>query len=263
MSKNYPDMLKVALQAATKATEIHRRYASAGFASSSKSSSHDKVTDADLAAEAAIVQTIRASFPDHNLLAEEGKYESSDSPFQWIIDPLDGTLNFFRGIPVHSVSIALAYEGSLVVGVVADSFRDETFAAVAGGGAFLNDRRIFASRTADYREAILISGFFPGKPEATHENLRIMETFYDRGVMAVRRFGSAALDMCYVACGRVDGFWESRLNPWDFAAATLITREAGGVVTDRQGNPPRLESGYIVASNGPFHPLMLDSLNAD
>jgi len=263
MSKSNPDFLKVALQAASRATEIHRRYALAGFTSSDKDSSRDKVTDADFAAEAAIVATIRESFPDHNLLAEEGKYPSTDSPFRWIIDPLDGTLNFFRGIPVHSVSIALANQGELVVGVVSDSFRDETFAAVAGGGAFLNNERIFASRTADYGESILISGFFPGKPEATRENLRIMETFYDRGVMAVRRFGSAALDMCYVACGRVDGFWEARLNTWDFAAAALIIREAGGVVTDRMGNQPALEPGYIVASNGPFHPLMLDSINAD
>ncbi len=260
-------MLQVALRAADRATETHRAVAAAGFSVATKKAEHDRVTDADYRAEAAIIDVIREEYPDHNVVAEEGTYEVTSSPYRWIIDPLDGTLNFSRGIPFYSVSIGLMHEDSLLLGVVKDSFRNETFSALRGHGAFLNGARIRTSEIDRYEHSIVISGFFYEDRARTEENLKTIGRFFGSGVMSVRQFGSAALDMCYVACGRADGFWERALHLWDFAAAALIVREAGGTVTDFHGSVsvPDLQAApqnatSIVASNGPFHPNMLETI---
>ncbi|WP_455383167.1 inositol monophosphatase family protein, partial [Salinispira pacifica] len=252
-------LLAAAQAAAARASAIHRELTETGFSVGSKSARHDRVTDADYRAEEAAVALIRERYPDHNFVAEENSYERTSSPYCWYIDPLDGTVNFSRGIAYYCVSIAVARGDELLAGVVSDSTSNETFAAVKGGGAFLNNRRIWTSRTADYQDAILISGFFYTDRQTTEQNLALLARFFEKRVVSIRRLGSAALDMCQVACGRGDAYWQSRLNPWDFAAGRLILEEAGGRVTDEHDRPVKLEPGYVVASNGPFHQRVLDT----
>lgn len=254
------ELLELALSAAERAGRVHLETAEAGFSVSTKSVRHDRVTDADFRAEEAVVEQIRRRFPDHNIIAEENTYERTGSPWCWFVDPLDGTVNYSRGIPYFSVSIAVAREDELIAGVVRDSTSGDTYAAVKEGGAFLNNSRIWSSATDDYGDAILISGFFYTGPEATAENLRTIERFFAKRVISIRRMGSAALDLCQVACGRADAYWQSRLNPWDFAAGKLILEEAGGRVTDEDDRPVSLSAGYIAASNGPFHARLLETI---
>jgi myo-inositol-1(or 4)-monophosphatase len=219
---------------------------------------NDYVTEVDQRAEQEIIQVIRRAFPEHAILAEESG-ESEGNEYQWIIDPLDGTTNFLRGIPQFSVSIALAHKGKLELGVVYDPAKDEMFMASKGNGAQLNDRRLRVTQRKTMRGALLGTGF----PFRADQDMDLyLKTFkaLTPDTAGVRRPGSAALDLAYVAAGRYDAFWEFGLNRWDMAAGAMIVSEAGGVVTDINGSDAFLKSGNVLASNIRLHEIMLKRL---
>jgi len=218
------------------------------------------VTDADRRAEEAIVHILRSHFPDHQILAEEGSTGAESSEYRWIIDPLDGTTNYAHRYPHFAVSIALEVEGSIQLGAVYDPTLDEMFLAQKGVGAYLNDQRISPSGIDQLLGSLLCTGF-PYDRTLFGHSLRRWDYFV-RHAQGVRRDGSAALDICYVAAGRFDGFWEDHLFPWDAAAATLIVQEAGGTVTSFAGGEPDVYRGDIVASNGLIHQAMMDGIAA-
>lgn len=219
----------------------------------------DLVTDADLAAEEMIVSRIRKAFPDHAVVAEERhKGERREGP-NWIIDPLDGTTNFAHGYPVFGVSIGLEVDGVLEWGTVFDPVRDELFSARRGAGAFCNGRPLMVSRASSLGASLLVTGFPYDIRTSERNNLANFCGFALRA-QGIRRSGSAALDLCYVAAGRFDGFWELKLNPWDCAAGYLMVREAGGAVTDFSGRHGSIDDREVVASNGKIHREMLDVL---
>src|SRR5207342_3147523 len=215
----------------------------------------DLVTQADRASEKLIVERIRKQWPEHDLIGEEGSRRETGSDYRWYVDPLDGTTNFAHGYPVFCVSLAVEYKGERVAGVLYDPTRDELFAAEKGSGARLNALPIAVSKTDRLAESLVATGFPSHK---RHKNPNIY--FYHQITLrthGVRRAGSAALDLCCVASGRFDGFWEFNLNPWDTAAGVLIVEEAGGKVTDFSGGPFQLNSRETVASNGLLHPALL------
>ena len=211
-------------------------------------SKNEFVTQVDKGAEAAIIEVIRDHYPDHAILAEESG-AAGEHEFQWIIDPLDGTTNYVHGFPVFCVSIAVAYRGELEHGVVYDPLRQEIFSATRGQGAQLDGRRIRVSKRTALQQALVATGF-PFRANLAHID-RYLGML--RAVMlessGVRRPGSAALDLCYVAAGRVDAFWELGLSKWDIAAGALIVREAGGRISDFRGGDGYLDSGNVVAGN--------------
>ncbi len=219
----------------------------------------DIVTEADQAAEELIVGTIRSLYPGHDVLAEESPATSHGSPFRWIVDPLDGTTNYSHGYPVFCVSIALEIQGVCVVGVVYNPMLEEMFTAVKGQGAFLNGEPIAVSRTAEISRSLLATGF-PYDIRFSPENNMNYFGAMAVNVQAIRRAGSAALDLAYVAAGRFDGFWELKLKPWDMAAGCLLVSEAGGRVTDIHGSEFSLDAPHVAASNGIIHARMLDIL---
>ncbi len=220
----------------------------------------DLVTAADRAAEVLIRERIREQFPTHDVLGEEQGLSDQGSEYRWYVDPLDGTTNFAHGFPVFCVSIALEHhsreqKGNRIAAVIYDPTRDEMFSAETGRGAQLNGEQIHVSKTAALKECLLGTGFPSHK---RHKNPNIY--FYHQITLhthGVRRAGSAALDLCNVACGRFDGFWEFNLNPWDTAAGVLIVEEAGGTVTRFDGSPFELNSRETVASNGLLHEALL------
>ena len=218
----------------------------------------DLVTDFDLRSERLLVDGLRRSFPQDPILAEEGG--GASGPRRWLVDPLDGTTNFAHGLPHFSVSIAYAEDGAVRLGVVYDPTRDELFEALAGAGARLNGRPMRVSETTDLGRSLLVTGFPYDIRTQPETNLEPFARFALRSV-GVRRFGSAALDLAYVACGRFDGYWELRLSPWDWGAGLLLVREAGGLVTQADGTPDVFRPPTsIVASNGRIHHAMLDVL---
>ncbi len=211
----------------------------------------DLVTVADRESEALITSRIRARWPGHDIVAEEGTRTSTGSDYLWYIDPLDGTTNFAHTFPVFCVAMAVEYRGQRIAGVLYDPTRDELFAAEKGGGAFLNQRRISVSKVSNLAECLAGTGFPSHK---RHKNPNIY--FYHQITLlthGVRRPGSAALDLASVACGRLDGFWEFNLNPWDTAAGVLLVEEAGGKVTDFSGGPFQIDSRQVLATNGLVH----------
>ncbi len=211
----------------------------------------DFVTEVDRAAEAAIIEVLREAYPDYGILAEE----SGETPgtgdgnnYQWIIDPLDGTTNFIHGFPQYAVSIGLAYKGQMNQAVVYDTLRNEMFTASKGGGAFLNERRIRVSKCLKLEDALIGTGF----PYRVFNQLdSYMSIFKDlaQGAAGLRRPGAASLDLAYVACGRLDGFWEFGLSPWDMAAGCLLITEAGGLVSDLSGGQTYMKTGNIVGGS--------------
>lgn len=214
------------------------------------------VTEVDRRSEAAIIEALSKAFPDHRILAEEGGEGSQkESSYKWIVDPLDGTTNFAHGFPAFCVSIGLEVEGRVALGVVYDPLRQELFEAEAGKGAFLNGERLRVSRAAALDKALLVTGFAYDQ-EGRRSNLDHFSRFAMRA-QGIRRTGSAAIDLCYVASGRIDGFWELKLFPWDVAAGSLIVAEAGGRVTDFAGHPYSIYSDKILASNGLVHEAMI------
>ena len=217
------------------------------------------VTEMDLLSEKTVVSHIRRKFPDHSILAEEKDTRQGNSPYRWIIDPLDGTTNYAHGYPVFCVSIALEKAGEIVLGVVFDPSRDEIFTAEKGRGARLNGQKIQVSSTRQLSRSLLATGFPYDLRESRANNFDHFKNFALR-VHAVRRAGAAALDLCYVAAGRFDGFWEMKLGPWDWAAAGLIVKEAGGKITDFRGRELCLDGKYVLASNGRIHQEMMKIL---
>ncbi|HVB29364.1 MAG TPA: inositol monophosphatase family protein [Terriglobia bacterium] len=215
----------------------------------------DLVTQADRSSEALIIDRLHRHFPDHAVVAEEGGGQATGSEYCWYVDPLDGTTNFAHGFPVYCVSIALAFRGEVIAGVVYDPSREELFQAERGSGAYLNNQRISASKTANLSEGLLATGF---PPFATNHDLNLQFFFkLTRLSHGIRRAGAAALDLCSVAAGRFEGFWELKLNSWDKAAGALLVMEAGGRVTDLTGGPFSLQRDEIFASNGLVHDSML------
>ena len=214
------------------------------------------VTEVDRICERRIVEIIKEAFPEHNILTEETPMPAGSSPYRWIIDPLDGTTNYAHGYPCFCTSIALELGGELVLGAIYDSLLDELFTARHGEGAFLNGERITVSTTERLNEALLCTGFPYDLRESSVNNLDHFNNFVMEA-QAIRRDGSAALDLCYVAAGRFDGFWELKLNAWDVAAGTLIVEEAGGVVTDFNGGPLDIYGQETLATNGRIHEEMV------
>ena len=227
--------LDVAIKAANKAGDIHKKYFGHNRGIKTKSSSFDLVTKADIESEKAVVTIIKKHFPDHNFIAEEQKYDNTPSEYTWIIDPLDGTNNFISGIPIFSVSIALMKQNELMLGVVYNVIQDELFYAEKGKGAFLNKRPVKVSAVDTLERSVIITGFYYDRSESMIETLEKIKQFFFKRILGLRRFGAAALDLCYVACGRAAGYWEFELSPWDFAAGKLILEEAGGKVTSKYG----------------------------
>jgi len=216
----------------------------------------DVVTEADRASERLIVARLKERFPEHAVVAEEGfGKDSAGAEYRWYVDPLDGTTNFAHSFPMFNATLALEHKGELIAGVIYDPVRDEMFLAERGGGAFLNGARISVSSAPILDSALLATGF-PSRKR--HQNVNVY-FFYQMAMMThgVRRAGSAALDLAYVACGRLDGFWEFGLSPWDMAAGVLLVREAGGAASDMYGKPVDLRGPTVLCDNGHIHEEIL------
>jgi myo-inositol-1(or 4)-monophosphatase len=268
-----PTQLEIASRAAGIALEagaLVRGFFARGVATEYKGDV-DLVTEADRASEKLIVERLSAAWPAHGIFGEEGARRRMEGEYRWYVDPLDGTTNFAHGFPVFCVSLGLerrspglteGEDGELAAGVIYDPTRDELFAAEAGRGAWLNGRRIHASSTMTLSEALLATGF-PSRKRHANPNIHFYQEFTLRS-HGVRRAGSAALDLAYTACGRLDGFWEFNLNPWDTAAGALLVVEAGGSISTFDGGPFRLNSREVLATNGRLRPelsaLFLDML---
>ena len=252
--------LKTAVAAARQAGELILN--NCGTLSSGEISlkqAFDFVTRVDTESEALIINTIRERFQDHHFLAEESLREAETDDFRWIIDPLDGTTNYIHGFPFSAVSIALQYKRKIIAGVIFDPFRNELFTALKGDGAFLDGKKITVSTVSNLANALIATGFpFKRKDLIEHYLTLFRNIFLE--VSDIRRAGSAALDLAYVACGRCDGFFEIGLGPWDCAAGSLIIKEAGGVITNFGGGDDFLSIGNIVAGNTLIHPMLLDKV---
>ncbi|GGJ22578.1 inositol monophosphatase family protein [Deinococcus roseus] len=249
--------LDVAIEAAKAAGAIHLFYRDQDFGVSSKSNFSDLVTIVDRKSEEKIREVIQLHFPDHAILGEEGG-QDREADQLWVVDPLDGTVNYAHGFPFSCVSIGLEIQGVRSVGVVFDPNRNELFTAIRGQGAFLNGRRIQVSQTADLMAPALLATGFPYDVASDPTNLEKFARFLKLG-LPVRRPGAAALDISYVACGRLDGFWEYKLNPWDVSAGLLILEEAGGAFSGFSGAPYRYGEPLLI-SNGKIQQQMLEVL---
>ena len=219
----------------------------------------DLVTEADLESEQKIIASIRKVFPDHSILAEESGHTDGTKDHQWIIDPLDGTTNFAHRLPIYAISIAFALKGEPIMGMVLNPASGEFFTATRGQGARLNAKPIRVSNIARMMDSVLGTGF-RYDTDGIIEDLMARFTNCLKATQGIRRLGSAALDLCYVACGWIDGFWEQNLNPWDTAAGALIVSEAGGKVTDFKGQAYHPEDNQILATNSRIHKDMLKLL---
>ena len=221
----------------------------------------DLVTEADLASQRFIMETIRERYPDHNILSEEAPGVEGESEFTWLLDPLDGTINYFHGYPAFAISIALKERGEITLGAVYDPLRDEFFYPKKGEGATLNDREVSVSTTHRLIFSLLATGFPYQRAAIPDNNVPEFSRLVTR-VQGIRRGGSAALDLAYVAAGRLDGYWEMHLSPWDWAAGGLLVEEAGGVVTDLEGGAWIPFKKGIVATNGRIHEELISELRA-
>jgi myo-inositol-1(or 4)-monophosphatase len=249
---------EVALAAAARGGDILRQHWGKQH-SVQKKGSIDLVTEADIASEKAMVEIIRSSFPEHGIQAEEGGMEAGKASQTWIIDPLDGTTNYAHGLPEFSLSIALSTGGRPVFGLVLSPIMGELFCAVEGKGATLNGKSIHVSNVQKLKESLLVTGFpYELESIATPVMHRLQQCLL--ASQGIRRLGSAALDLCYVACGRFEGFWEQNLAPWDTAAGIVIAREAGASVTDFADKPYDINKKEILATNGFIHQQLITLL---
>jgi myo-inositol-1(or 4)-monophosphatase len=216
---------------------------------------HDLVTEADRASEKLIVERLRSQFPSHDIVAEEGGGHLRGAEYRWYVDPLDGTTNFAHGFPIFNVTLALERAGELIAGVILDPTRNEVFAAEKGSGATLNGAPIHVSKTGLLEESLVATGF-PSRKR--HQNVNV-HFYHQLGMQThgVRRAGAAAIDLAYVACGRLDAFWEFKLQPWDMAAGILMVEEAGGRCTDMAGQPRSLDGPHLLADNGQIHEAII------
>ncbi|MFA3782766.1 inositol monophosphatase family protein [Melioribacteraceae bacterium 4301-Me] len=224
-----------------------------------KTNSSNLVTEIDKESEKLIINFIEKEFPAHTIIAEETGHLEKNSEYTWIIDPLDGTTNFAHGLPIFSVSIGLLKKNEVVCGVVYDVMNDIVYSSEKGGGSFKNALKISVSTNSNLEESLLVTGFPYDIKNNPHKAIEKFAGFL-KAARAIRRLGSAALDMCYVASGIFDGFWEVQINPWDIAAGKLIVEEAGGLVTDFNGKPMDVFSPQMLASNGYIHNSMLQIL---
>jgi myo-inositol-1(or 4)-monophosphatase len=254
-------MLKSTLLQATAAAALEiRRFAETSFTISNKEGLNNLVTEADHASERVIVDVIRQNFPGHYILSEEAGEMIQDSQYKWIVDPIDGTVNFAHGIPLCCVSIGIEYEGQMIMGAIYNPFMSEFYVAERGEGATMNDQPIRVSTKANVENACLVTGFPYTYLDEPNGPLQVFERFIRKGV-PVRRLGSAALDLAWVASGRFDGFYEHRLQAWDSAAGFLLVEEAGGKVTNLQGDTYSPYQPGIVASNGVIHEDLVRVVN--
>ena len=257
---------KVAIQAALEAGEILIQH-SGKVKKIGYKDEVNLVTEVDCLSEEAIIKMIKSKFPTHGILTEEGEGRKSESAYKWVVDPLDGTTNYAHNFPSYCVSIALEKKGEIILGVVYDPNLDELFVGEKGKGAFLSkgrsptnqERSISVSQTTHLSQSLLATGFPYDIRTSQIDNLNHFANFYKRA-QAIRRAGSAALDLCYLAMGRFDGFWELKLSPWDMAAGSLLVTESGGKITDFSGGPFNIYMKEILASNGKIHKQMIDVL---
>lgn len=264
----YADMLKIAEDAARAGGIILMKYFGQPLDIEFKGDV-DLVTKVDRLSEEAIVSIIRSAYPDHRILAEEGTNQAGASEYCWIIDPLDGTTNYAHSFPCFAVSIGLEEAGEMVAGVVYDPVRDECFTAMEGGGAYLNGKAIHVSRIDKLNSALLATGFPYDRRQRPDDYLGLFRKFMMKA-QEIRRPGSASIDLCYLASGRIDGFWECKLKPWDVAAAVVIVREAGGRISDFKGNKfsilgneaPGLFISETLASNSRIHDEMVEAASS-
>jgi myo-inositol-1(or 4)-monophosphatase len=256
------NFLDTAIQAAKEAGSIHARYFQKDIKVKTKSSSFDLLTVADTESEKAAVALIKRRFPEHNILAEEHSYKKTPCEYTWVIDPLDGTNNFACGLPIFCASVAVADKTRVLAAAVYDVTRNELFYAKRGEGAFLNGKRIRVNAAKNLKESLLITGFYYDRGQKMIDTLEAIKRFHFASIIGIRRLGAAALDLCYVACGRAAGFWEFQLSPWDFTAGMLFIQEAGGKVTGSKGERvPLFEKYFVVASNKKIHSAMLSVIN--
>lgn len=229
-----------------------------------KGASQNLVTQADLEAEEIVTSMISAKFPDHKFLREEGESTGgAEAEHLWVIDPLDATNNYAHGIPHFAVSVAYAEKGVPMAGAILDPMRDELFSAARGEGAFLNGERIRVSKNAELSECIIGTGFYYDRGALMERTLKGVHDLFKRNIRGIRRFGSAAVDLCWVACGRFDGFFEYRLSPWDYAAGGLIIEEAGGRCFDREGRPLQLDSKSVIVANADVADALVEIVRWD
>ena len=241
-------MLTIAVKAARRAGSIiNRACRNIDIVAAREKAANDYVSEVDHEAEQAIVRTLLEAYPDHSILAEESG-ASGNSEYQWIIDPLDGTTNFLHGFPQYAVSIALAHKGIVTQAVIYDPGRNDLFTATRGRGAYLNETRLRVSKRAELKTSLVGTGFPFRQFEHVDAYLAMFRDMLKK-TAGVRRPGAAALDLAYVAAGRLDGFWELGLSPWDIAAGGLLVTEAGGLIGDLEGNDQYMKSGNVVAGN--------------
>jgi myo-inositol-1(or 4)-monophosphatase len=254
-------MLNIAVRAARAAGDLISRYIDrVDTLNITAKGRNDFVSEVDRQAEQEIVGILRKAYPNHSFLGEEGgRHGTLKGEFTWVIDPLDGTTNFLHGFPMFCVSIALLQKGRLECGVIYDPLRQELFTAKRGAGAMLENRRLRVTQQKFFKGALLGTGF-PFKDQRNNDAYFGMFRELMKDAAGIRRAGSAALDLAYVACGRLDGFWEFGLLPWDMAAGVLLIQEAGGMVTDLEGGDKFLETGNLLAASPKLHTLMLDTI---
>ncbi|TWU41171.1 Inositol-1-monophosphatase [Novipirellula aureliae] len=256
-------LLQTATHAARLGGDVLMRYYLDGVEIRNKSAaggkSYDLVSDADIESEAAIANFLRSVYPDHELLGEESLSNNrTDAEHLWIIDPLDGTNNFAHQMPQFAVSIAYYHEGHPVASVVLNPARDDWFTATRGGGAFHNSRKVSVSDADSLSQSLLGCGFYYDRGPMMRNTLAAIDDFFSRDIHGIRRFGAAAIDLCYIGCGQFDGFFEFKLAPWDFAAGRLFVEEAGGKITDAKGDELKINPSSVVASNGKLHASMIE-----
>lgn len=250
------NLKEVLLEATHEAGKIILSYFHGKFKVESKGTINNLVTEVDELSERRIIDVIHSYFPGHSIISEEIGEIKQDSPYSWIIDPIDGTVNFAHGIPICCVSIAVKRDNDILVGAVYNPMMNELFLAEKDKGATLNGVPIHVSDNANFKTACLVTGFPYKWPQTAEHPIKVFERFILEG-LPVRRLGSAAIDLCWVACGRFDGFWEYNLSPWDIAAGYLIVHEAGGRVTNFEGEPYDVFDKQTLATNGLIHEEML------
>jgi myo-inositol-1(or 4)-monophosphatase len=256
--RNYLETAVAAAQAG--GVILKRNYGKLNRSQVYSKGTHDWVTDVDHASEKAVLKVIRKNHPTHAIMAEESAPKAAMKECQWLIDPLDGTINYLHGFPMFGVSIGLVYEGKLTAGAIYDPFKEELFTAVRGGGAYLNKKRLKVSGRQRLEESLIATGFpfrAQNKLDVYLESFKAV--FLKTG--SIRRPGSAALDLAYVACGRLDGFWEMSLSPWDIGAGALMVQEAGGAVTNFFGKETFLRDGHVACGNKPVHQQLVHTIS--
>ena len=251
---------QVLLEATIEAGKIIQERFQGSFRIDSKEGINNLVTEVDTLAETRIIEVIKSYFPEHSIISEEVGELTQDSEYKWVIDPIDGTVNFAHGIPICCSSIALTLNGQPIVGSVYNPMMNELFVAEKGKGATLNGTPISVSKKATFETACLVTGFPYKWPDTKEHPIKVFERIVLQG-LPVRRLGSAAIDLAWVACGRFDGFWEYNLSPWDSAAGYLLEEEAGGKITNFKGAPSTLIDRQTLATNGLIHDQMLFQIN--